>query len=372
MERFDVAVVGGGIVGAAVAFHATRLGARVVVFDKAPAVNATERSSGIVRVHQPDMGLAALSYMGWLEYRHWSEVVERPSTFRPVGCVHDVSTAPEGAAADVEGLGSLGWACRMLTTADLRRRMPQVRWDDGIVAVHELHAGYCDATACRDQYLANVAEVRRGVTVKEIAVDGGAVQGVITEEGGVAAGAVVLATGAWGAEELLDGPSLPIRTRRIVWQAVSGDFQALPCYVREGADRLYFRPNPRRGMRFGVGCDDWDVDPETAGDGVSAELLSRGRKRIARVIGNTPIQRTVIAAADGYTPDERPIIDQWPEAAGLFVALGFSGGGFKTAPAVGSLLAQWAVNGRVDPLLVPFSLDRLLTPAAGPAVRLEA
>ena len=64
-RRFDVAVVGGGIVGSAVAFHVACRGGRVVVIDAAPQWSATAQSSGIVRVHQPDMGLAPLSYQGW-------------------------------------------------------------------------------------------------------------------------------------------------------------------------------------------------------------------------------------------------------------------------------------------------------------------
>jgi sarcosine oxidase subunit beta len=366
-DRYDLAVVGGGIVGAAVAFHASRLGARVVVLDQRSAPSATERSSGIVRVHQPDMTLVPLSYMGWLEYRHWSEVVDRPSTFRAVGCVHDVTHRHDSVEADVRALQSMGWACRLVDAHDLHRLFPDVAWRPGTVAVYEPDAGFCDATACRDQYLAGV-DVRRGYRVREILVAGGEVSGVATDDGVIRAARVVVATGAWTAVDgLLDGLALPVRPRRILWQGAAGAFPHLPCYVREGPDALYFRPNPRRGLRFGVGCPDWDVHPAQAVEGVDDDLLARGRARVSQAVGPLHGHTEVVAAVDGYTPDERPVVDAWPEVDGLFVAAGFSGGGFKMAPAVGSLLAQWVVAGSQDPLLRPYSLARLRTPAAAEA-----
>jgi glycine/D-amino acid oxidase-like deaminating enzyme len=337
-----------------------------VVFDRRAVATATERSSGIVRVHQPDMTLVPLSYMGWLEYQHWAEVVDRPSTFRAVGCVHDVTERLDPLEGDVAALAAVGWACRVVDAHDLRRLYPDVAWAPGTVAVYEPDAGYCDATACRDQYLARVP-VRRGEAVRALAVSGGAVRGVVTDRGLTRADKVVVATGGWAClDDLLERP-LPVRPRRILWQGASGHFPALPCFVREGAQALYFRPNPRRGMRFGIGCRDWDVDPAAAAEGVDERLLADGRARVAGAVGPLHGHTDVIAAVDGYTPDERPIIDAWPDVAGLFVALGFSGGGFKMAPAVGSLLAQWVVADAHDPLLLPYSLARLLTPAAAGA-----
>ena len=63
------------------------------------------------------------------------------------------------------------------------------------------------------------------------------------------------------------------------------------------------------------------------------------------------------------TPDERPILG--PAAPhgpdGLFLACGFSGTGFKTAPAIGASLAEWILDGRpatVD--ITPYALTRFV------------
>jgi glycine/D-amino acid oxidase-like deaminating enzyme len=361
-DRFDLAVVGGGIVGAAVAFHTARLGGRVVVLDKSSDVGATDRSSGIVRVHQPDLELAPLSHLGWREYAHWEDVVERASTFRRVGCVH--ATPGRDFAADMLDMRALDWECSIVGASELGAMYPQVAWAPATTAVFEPNAGYADAAMCRRQYLDWIEEL--GGSVRRVAVRGlvrsrGAVTGVQTDVERISAGAVVLATGGWAAFDALPpAPPVDIRARRIVWQGAPGSFASLPCYVREGTEALYFRPTEDGGVRFGVGCNDWDVAPEAALRGIDDDLLERGRDRVAGLLGVRPATTTLISAVDGYTADQRPVIDRWPDIEGLYVALGFSGGGFKLAPAVGALLARWVAHGTPDPRLAPFTAARLL------------
>ena len=45
------------------------------------------------------------------------------------------------------------------------------------------------------------------------------------------------------------------------------------------------------------------------------------------------------------TPDQRPVLDEIPGISGLYVAAGFSGTGFKTAPAVGAAMAELITTG---------------------------
>ena len=55
--------------------------------------------------------------------------------------------------------------------------------------------------------------------------------------------------------------------------------------------------------------------------------------------------RTAHGGQDGITPDERPILGPaGPD--GFYLACGFSGTGFKTAPAIGASLAEWILDGR--------------------------
>jgi glycine/D-amino acid oxidase-like deaminating enzyme len=46
------------------------------------------------------------------------------------------------------------------------------------------------------------------------------------------------------------------------------------------------------------------------------------------------------------TPDWHPIIDEAPGARGFYLAVGFSGHGFKLSPAVGEMVAELVINGK--------------------------
>lgn len=59
------------------------------------------------------------------------------------------------------------------------------------------------------------------------------------------------------------------------------------------------------------------------------------------------------------SPDAHPIIGQAPSVDGLYLAMGFSGAGFKKGPAVGQCLAELIVDGRAEAVdLSPFRLER--------------
>ena len=68
--------------------------------------------------------------------------------------------------------------------------------------------------------------------------------------------------------------------------------------------------------------------------------------------------RTAHGGQDGITPDQRPILGRaGPD--GLFLACGFSGTGFKTAPAIGACLAELILEGRTTTAdISAYGLDR--------------
>src|SRR5437870_7897721 len=73
------------------------------------------------------------------------------------------------------------------------------------------------------------------------------------------------------------------------------------------------------------------------------DLRTRLAKRFPRMADAQP--RGGWSGAYDVTPDSYPILDRFgPD--GLFVAVGFSGHGFKLSPEVGRLLAEFVAPGR--------------------------
>ncbi|MFV2121583.1 NAD(P)/FAD-dependent oxidoreductase, partial [Streptomyces sp. Act-28] len=216
-------------------------------------------------------------------------------------------------------------------------------------------------------------EIHEGVRVHEVLADasGSRVTGVRTTTGQWSTPLVVLASGAWGdAPAAHQGVRVPVTARRI------GLAQApQPRAGRRGAEASvptciddttggYFRPEGTDRLFFGVPSHPdvvlgQDVAPLTA-DELSSALAANARRVPAAV--SAPLTGTR-AGLDGYTPDKRPVIGPaGPD--GLYLALGFSGGGFKTAPAVAELAAAEILDGQAvagkseQPLLAPYRWER--------------
>ena len=103
------------------------------------------------------------------------------------------------------------------------------------------------------------------------------------------------------------------------------------------------------------------ADPDTLDEGVDSDYVRRARADVARrlpFMADTPM-RGGWAGAITLTEDGKPIIDRHPQIEGLFVFTGDNGSSFKTAPAIGRVLAEWINDGQprlLDPR--PFRLQR--------------
>jgi glycine/D-amino acid oxidase-like deaminating enzyme len=152
--------------------------------------------------------------------------------------------------------------------------------------------------------------------------------------------------------------TIPVVPRRIgLARAGPGEGAALPTCIDDTLG-AYFRPEPAGGLLFGV-----SARPETEVGRHPAPLrqdeidaaVTTVRRRVPALDGKR-VEGTR-AGLDGYTPDRRPIIGPaGPD--GLYLCTGFSGGGFKMAPAVGELVAAELIESRAAELLEPYRLER--------------
>jgi sarcosine oxidase subunit beta len=124
---------------------------------------------------------------------------------------------------------------------------------------------------------------------------------------------------------------------------------------------MYFRPETG-GLTL-IGLEDGNplgLSPDTGGDQPEADFVERAVDRICRRVPGMDrgSLQSAHAGYDGLTPDQRAILDQaGPD--GFFVVCGFSGTGFKIAPAVGACMAEWIVDGRASSVdISAFTLKR--------------
>jgi len=175
MNRADVAVIGGGIVGLAYAWEAARRGKLVVLFERSPfAQAASVRNFGMIwPIGQPPgehHSLALRSRARWLELRDQARLSVEECGSLHVSHEDDEDAVLREFAAKAPGVGI---ACTYLNAADVLRRFPSVNPDGlrgGLFSAAELCVNPRSAIAQIPKYLRDVyrVDVRFGTGIASV------------------------------------------------------------------------------------------------------------------------------------------------------------------------------------------------------------
>jgi sarcosine oxidase subunit beta len=354
----DVVIVGAGVQGASLAFHLARRGARVLVLERSSVgAGATGRSSGFVRMHY-DLALEAeLAWRSFPWFLEWADRVgEGDCGFVETGFLQLVEAAEADALrANVAAQQALGIATGAIGPDEVARILPGIRVDDVAVAAWEPLSGYADPTGSAAGFLGAArragAAYAGGTRVTAIRVVGDRVSGVATSLGQVDAPVVVDAAGAWAAElAATAGVVIPVATWRheTAYFGLPPDRPARIPIVLDRASSVYVRPEGRDLLLVGLETgNEIGGSPDRPLEGYDPDVVAQ---MVERVCSRLPWMatgdvRTIHRGQDGITPDQRAIIGPaGPD--GLFLLCGFSGTGFKTAPAIGESAAEWILDGR--------------------------
>jgi sarcosine oxidase subunit beta len=370
----DVIVVGAGVQGASLAFHLARRGASVLVLEReAVAAGATGRSSGFVRMHYDLEAEVRLAWASFPTFWDWeARVGPGDPGFVRTGFLQLVPPGLEDhLRANVAMQQRLGVATLLVDGDDVRRLVPDLAADDVALAAYEPLSGYADPAATAAGFLAAARDLGAryvgGCRVERVTTDGERVTGVATDRGSFAAPTVVDAAGAWaGRLAATVGVEVPIEAWRhdtFVLGRPAGLRSPLPV-VLDHALGVYFRPEGRHQLLVGLEDEnrlggDPDRPLEATPTGAIDLAVDRLIRRLPAAEAAT-LERSFVGQ-DGITPDQRAIIGPaGPD--GFWLCCGFSGTGFKTAPAIGAALAAWICGDETAARdLAPFRLDRFRT-----------
>jgi glycine/D-amino acid oxidase-like deaminating enzyme len=384
----DTAVIGAGIFGLATAHALCRDEAgSVALFDRGlPSGGDSGRSFSMVRRHYSNEVTARLAIAGSRTIMRWHEEVGVADAGF-VRCGYLLTVPPELVEAcrrNVSLLQSLGLDTKFLPADELGAVEPELSPEGIAGAAYEPDGGFGDAQKMCLGWFASAASrgLRHhlGRSVDSIRVEGGRAVGLETADGFVPTGQVVLAVGAW-ANDLLRplGAEQPIELRRLqVLIGRTGPGEPLPSAVcSDAVTNVVVRPD--RGHQFCAvayagedlleRADDCDHDLSAGYE----DAVRRGlQERYPRLAGFELVRG--FAGPYDITPDWNPIIGPCPAIENLYLAVGWSGHGFKLAPAVGEVVAA-EVSGRTPPIDVGelrperFAEGRLLQLAYGPGAR---
>jgi glycine/D-amino acid oxidase-like deaminating enzyme len=352
-----VIIVGAGIIGASFAFHLAKAGAQVTVLDSLSGAGgvATPKSWAWINASwgNPEP---------YFRLRHHSMALWRalPSTVPGLqvqwngGLLWDLPQAELDAY--VRQQSAWGYGARLVDGAEARRIEPALgRVPD--VAVHVAEEGAVEPVHAVERLLAAAgalgAEIKHGVAVQGLHVVGNVVCGVVTDAGVIAADEVVIAAGtatpkllsSVGVAFPLEEPAGLLVHSKAIAKVLNGLVMTPELHVRQTTEG-----------RLVAGSDYGGADPGVEPKRAADELFARVKALLKNGNGLEMDFHTVGIRPN--VPDGVSAIGRVKGIEGLYVCVTHSG--ITLAPALGALGAKDILDGVRDPLLQPFSPDRLL------------
>ncbi len=366
-DSADVVIIGGGIMGAATAYHLARRGCTgVVIVEKDLLAQAsTGLSAGGIRQQFSHPSNIRLSQEAVRVFERFKEEFDTDMEFRQVGYLFLAQSDDvwQEFLANVEIQRQLNVPVDVLSPDEIKRRWPYLNVEDLRGGTFGPEDGYADPYMAAMGF-ANAAR-RLGVRIDEqtkvtaIRQEGGKILGVETTGGPISAPVVVNVAGPWGGEVAhmagLDLPVKPYRRQVFVTQA----FERIPKPVPMILDiepAFYFR-GEGPGVLMGMSDPDEPSSFHTNFDYGFMEKLIEAAIHRAPILEEAEISRGW-GGLYAITPDDNPIIGPLPNAEGLFCAIGFSGHGFQQSPTVGRVLSELILDGETDFDLSPYAHDR--------------
>jgi len=358
-ERAAVVVVGGGVIGASVAYHLALRGAReVVVLERAPrpGEGSTGRATGGFRVQFASATEVRLSLLAREKLRRFAAETGGDCGYVPAGYLWIAETQPELAAlraalavqrangvddateVDGEAIAALNPALRRAPLAG-----GTYCATDGFIRPLQILDGYRRAAERLGVRFAWDSEVV-GFTCRR----DGRISDVRTRQGTIAVELVVNAAGAWAARVAsfagADLRVVPLRRQVAVTVPTGALTPAMPMSIFAG-DGFHLRVRDGRVLLLlpsPGGADPFDVRVDAAWiDGVAA--VARARLPSLREVA---IDRDACwAGLYEMSPDGHAIVGPTPGVPNLYCANGSSGHGVMHAPAIGQLLAEIVLDG---------------------------
>jgi glycine/D-amino acid oxidase-like deaminating enzyme len=376
-SRLRVGVVGGGIVGASIALHLARAGARVTLFEKiAPARGATQNSFAWVNTFVDDPHYRTLRIQSLLAYR---ELDKRLSLNMVWGGYLDWAGDPaeaDSVRSNARQLVDTPYPVRTIGADEFAKLDPNVTPGSVADAFYSSIDGHLDPVFVTQQFIDHA--IRAGgkalfpCEVTGLDVRAGRLRGIATTRGAFALDRLVVAGGvdtprllemAGFSLALKHAPgilahsiSLPPLTRAVHDAPGEVSFKQMADGSVVGTDA----PNPpdipaHRGIRT------------HAEDFPTQELREYHGQRILAKIGRflpgaqgAALERLTL----GFRPmplDEFPVVGALPGLADLHVAVTHSG--VTLAPVIGRLTAEEVLNSSRTEMFAPYRPERFLGPS---------
>ena len=361
MQTAEVVIIGGGIVGASIAWHLTEAGCHDVLIverETYQGKGSTGKSMGGVRAQFSTPVNIQMSLYSIPFYARFEETLGYPADYRAQGYLF-LATSPAHMnylRANYERQVAMGLKTVSFVSADeIRSMYPQLRSDDIVGGTFCSTDGFVDPYSVMNGFMQSALEkgarIWKEAEVTAIEHDDSGVTAVISSKGRISTRRVVNATGAWSAAiGRMVGVELPVEPlrRMLVPTEPFDQFPRTAPMIIDMSNGFHFRPE---NLGFLLA---WNDPEETPGyklnfePGFIEKILLRAAERVP-IFENLAVNpKRAWAGLYEMTPDHHPVLGPVKDVPGFFVANGFSGHGVMHAPATGKILSDLVLSGKTD------------------------
>src|SRR5690349_22071292 len=394
--RARVVVIGGGVIGASVAYHLAHAGwTDVVLLERDRLTSGTTwHAAGLMTCFGSTSETSTRIRLYSRElYARLEEETGQATGFKPVGLIE--AAADEARLEEYRRVAAfqrhLGLEVDEISPAEMNVLFPWARTDDLLAGFHVPGDGRVNpvdlTTALAKGARQLGVRVLEGVTVTDVVAE---TRGRVESVTGVRVGDevveceyVVNAAGMWARElALRSGLNVPNTAAEhyyLITDTIEGlgpdtpvfeDPAAHGYYREEGGGMMVGRFEPRAAA--------WP--PEGVPAGSSFTTLKPDWERMGpfleTAMARVPVTleagvRTFFCGPESFTPDLSPIVGEAPGTRGYFVAAGMNSVGVLSAGGLGRVVAQWIVDGKPDVDVTAWDVARFRADQLDPAYRRE-
>jgi sarcosine oxidase, subunit beta len=359
MKNSEILIIGGGVIGASVAYHLTERGAKDVLIlerENRLGLGSTGKATGGVRSQfETDININMSLYS--IEFfQNW----DFDCGYEPRGYLFFATDdwQFDYLKRNVEKQKSLGVkAVEIVDAKTISEIVEGMNCEDVHGGSYGATDGFINPLGVLEgftkQATANGAKVLTGAEVFSIETRERKVVGVETSRGKIEAEKIVLCSGAW-AQSLAKtaGVNLPVEPlkRQIVWARSEKNLpENLPMVIDLGSG-FHFRPAKNSLNEILFAYPDADEQPSfdtNFDEAFIAKVYERAEHRAPFLSATEVIRKKCRAGLYENTPDHHAIIGGC-KVEGLYFCNGFSGHGVMHSPASGRAIAEIVLDGEAS------------------------
>ena len=360
MKKAETIIIGGGVVGASIAYHLTERGAKDVLIlerENTLGLGSTGKATGGIRAQFGTEINIKLSLYSLDFLEKFNELTGGDCGYEPRGYLFLATDEQQldFLKRSIELQRATGYRDVEIVDAEtIAKLVPGLNCDDIVGGSFGARDGFIDPFGILNGF-ANKAK-ENGATIEmcrevtAIETRNGRVTGVTTNDGTIECESVVLCSGAW-AQSLaktagIDLPVEPLK-RQIVWAKCEEELPANLPMVIDLSNGFHFRPAKNSNTEILFAYPDRDELPGANTDfdeSFVGKVYEKARHRAPFLCETEVVREKCRAGLYENSPDHHAILGKC-KVEGLYLANGFSGHGVMHSPATGRALAEIILDG---------------------------